>query len=106
VTAFDVAADLASAGGLGNAATVVADLAGEAGLDDQTLASLAILYPDAAVRRVGWIVETHTDHRLDALAARVVESSVNPSRLHPGRPLIGDLDERWRLRLNAEVEVE
>ena len=106
VTALDIASDITISGGLDNAATVITELDDEAGLDDAVLSNLAALYPDAAVRRVGWIVETNTDHRLDQLATQVAHRSTNPARLHPAQPLIGVLDERWRLRLNADVEVE
>jgi len=106
VTALDLASDLELAGGLSNAATVITDLVEEAGLDDAALADLAPLFGDAAVRRVGWIVENYTTQRLDGLAAQVQQSSDNPARLHPRFPLIGVLDERWRLRLNTEVEVD
>ncbi|MDR1119181.1 MAG: type IV toxin-antitoxin system AbiEi family antitoxin, partial [Bifidobacteriaceae bacterium] len=73
VTALDVASDLALAGGLNNAATVISDLAREHGLDGSTLAGLAPLFADAAVRRVGWIVEQFGGQRLDSLAGRVGE---------------------------------
>jgi predicted transcriptional regulator of viral defense system len=106
VTALDVASDIAISGGMDNAATVIVDLAEEAGLDDATLAQLAALYPDAAARRVGWIIETHTDQRLDQLAAYVAQGSANPARLHPAMTLAGPLDDRWRLRLNTTVDVE
>ena len=106
VTALDVASDITISGGLNNVATVIADLADDTGLDDGTLARLAELYPDAAARRVGWIVETQTSQRLDHLAAQVELGSPNPARLHPARPLTGALDDRWRLRLNADVDVE
>jgi predicted transcriptional regulator of viral defense system len=106
VTALDVASDIAISGGLDNAATVITELANETGLDDATLAQLAVLYPDTAARRVGWIVETHADQRLDHLAAHVEHGSANPARLHPAQPLTGALDERWRLSLNKTVEVE
>jgi len=106
VTALDVASDIAISGGLDNAATVITELADETGLDDATLTGLATYYPDAAVRRVGWIVETHTDQRLKHLAEHVKQGSLNPARLHPVQPLTGTLDERWRLRLNTVVEIE
>jgi len=106
ITALDVANDIALAGGLDNAATVIMDLAEETGLDDATLTRLAALYPDAASRRLGWIIETHTNQRLDQLAARVADSPPHPARLHPALPLTGTLDRRWLLRLNTNVEVE
>ena len=106
VTALDVASDIALSGGLDNAATVITELADEPGLDDTVLAQLAQLYPDAAARRIGWIIETHTGQRLEHLATLVEHSSTNPARLHPARSLTGVLDERWRLRINTHVEVE
>jgi predicted transcriptional regulator of viral defense system len=106
VTALDVAADLAVSGGLDNAATVIADLDGEISLDDDALASLAHMFPDAPARRVGWIVERFTGRRLDALADHVARTSATPSRLHPAQPLAGPIDQRWRLRLNVTVEPE
>ena len=106
LTALDVASDISMAGGLDNAATVIADLADEAGLDDETLAALAPLYPDSAVRRVGWAVEQFTEHRLDQLGKHVARSSSPPSRLHPSYPLTGLVDYRWAIRLNVIVEVE
>jgi hypothetical protein len=51
-------------------------------------------------------VEQFGDHPLDALAGRVGEMSSAPSRLHPALPLTGDLDNRWRLRLNTKVEAD
>jgi predicted transcriptional regulator of viral defense system len=106
VTALDIASDITLASGLDNAATVITHLADETGLDDHTLQSLAPMFSDAATRRIGWIVENFTGHRLDALAEHVAQSSPAPSRLHPSLPLTGSMDERWRLRLNTTVEVE
>jgi predicted transcriptional regulator of viral defense system len=106
VTALDVASDIGVAGGLDNAATVIAELADEPGLDATLLAGLARLFPDAAGRRVGWMVETFAGRQFDELAATVARGSASPARLHPSRPWTGDLDGRWRLRLNATVEVE
>ena len=106
VTTLDIASDIAISGGLDNAATVIVDLANEAHLDDRTLAALTSLYGDAAVRRVGWIVEQFTDHRLDSLARKVAGMATAPSRLHPALPLTGNVDTRWGLRLNVAVVVE
>jgi predicted transcriptional regulator of viral defense system len=107
VTALDLATDLGAAGGLGNAATVVADLVGEAGLTGDQVADAARWFPVASARRVGWVME----HVAGAgglgrlrVAARV--GSVPPSLLHPGRPRRGGGDTGWGLVLNAEVEAE
>ena len=106
VTALDVATDIVIAGGLDNAATVIADLADETGLDDEVLAAAGLVFPDSAIRRVGWIVETFTNHRLDRAAEQVSRSSVAATRLHPAMPLTGGLSDRWRLRLNTKVDLE
>lgn len=106
VTALDIVSDLTVSGGLDNAATVIVDLVEETGLDDDVLTKLASSYPDAAIRRLGWIAETHTEQRFDHLAAEVAAGSEHPARLQPSLPLTGALNERWRLRLNTTVAVE
>jgi len=106
VTALDLASDLVLAGGLNNATTVITDLVDEAGLDDSVLADLAPSFGDAAIRRTGWIIETYTTQRLERLAEYVKQGSANAARLHPGYPLSGCLNERWRLRLNTAVEMD
>jgi predicted transcriptional regulator of viral defense system len=107
VTALDIAADIDLAGGLDNAATVIADLADETGLDETKLSEIAPLFPAAASRRVGWIVENYADvGRLDALALVTQGMSVAPARLHPSLGFTGSLDRRWGLRINKLVEVE
>jgi predicted transcriptional regulator of viral defense system len=104
-TALDVADDVAFSGGLDNAVTVIAELAEEAGLDAGRVAALASLFPAAAARRVGWVIETFTDgaQGLDELAAVAAAASASPSRLSPYHADSGPLDRRWMLRLNADT---
>ena len=106
VTALDVANDIPICGGLDNVATVITELDDESGLDDTILARLTTLYPAAAARRVGWILETYASRHLDQLAEHVACGPASPARLHPAHPLTGAVDMRWRLRLNADVDVE
>ncbi len=108
VTVLDLACDLSLAAGLSNAATVITDLSSEVGCDDATLTSLAPLFPLTAVKRVGWIIENLADTSisLPRLAAWTAQHSGRTSVLHPRMPTRGPYDRRWRLRLNAEVEVE
>jgi len=73
-------------------------------LNDDGLAKLAGKFPLAASRRVGWIVEHHTDLRFDALAHATSSASDEPSKLDQHGPRRGHVDRRWRLRINADVE--
>jgi predicted transcriptional regulator of viral defense system len=106
VTAFDLASNIRIAGGLNNAATVITELGEEAGLNEKKLTQLVPLFSEAAARRIGWIIESNTEQRLDDLAAVVNRGGAAPSRLHPSKPLVGELDERWNLKINAAVDVE
>ena len=106
VTALDLASDLALAGGIDNAATVILGLA-EDSLDVVTLAGLSPLFPAAAVRRTGWILETigeRDDLQPLADAARLRTEAT--SFLSTAGPRNGTTDRRWSLRINADVEAE
>lgn len=104
VTALDLANRPDNGGALHNVATVLIDLAREGRLDDADLANLAGRVPIAASRRVGWIVERHTDVRFDALAQAAAAASDEPSKLDQHGPRRGQVDRRWRLRINADLE--
>jgi predicted transcriptional regulator of viral defense system len=106
-TALDVAADPLIAAGMDNAATVIVGMAVENTLEPARLAALVPLYPIAAIRRVGWVLEHHTDlGGLDDLRQAALASGPEPSRLAPYRPRGGPLDRSWNLHVNAELEVE
>ncbi|MDR1431252.1 MAG: type IV toxin-antitoxin system AbiEi family antitoxin [Propionibacteriaceae bacterium] len=105
VTALDVAADLDMAAGIDNAANVVIDLVGEAGLTAKQVADVAQWYPIAPVRRVGWIMDTFSEAKaLEPLVRYVQASGVPPSLLHPEHGNRGRIDSVWQLRLNTEVD--
>lgn len=104
VTALDLSNRPDDGGALHNVATVLIDLAREGRLDDAALAKLAGKVPIAASRRVGWIVERHTDVRFDALAQAAGAASDEPSKLDQHGPRRGQVDRRWRLRINADLE--
>ena len=106
VTALDLVSGLNIGGRLGNVATVVADLATETGLDDDELVAVAPSFGHAAVRRVGWLVERLTEHRLDGLHAYATTLPPQPSFLKPTAERVGSIDTRWNLCLNSPVEVE
>jgi predicted transcriptional regulator of viral defense system len=106
VTVLDLASDLAIAGGIDNAATVILGLA-EEGLDVAALAELSRIFPAAAIRRTGWILETIGEHDglyplADAAGARTEAASL----LNPAGPRSGTTNRRWSLRVNADVDAE
>jgi predicted transcriptional regulator of viral defense system len=103
LTGLDLANRPDDGGALHNVATVLIDLAREDKLNDGELAKLAGKVPVAASRRLGWIVESHTDVRLDALA-RATGTVDEPSRLDRHGPRRGPVDRRWRLRINVAIE--
>jgi predicted transcriptional regulator of viral defense system len=104
LTALDLANHPDHGGALHNVATVLIDLAREGLLDDAELAELTRIVPIAASRRVGWIVENHTDVRLGAVAEATGAALGEPSKLDQHRPRRGPIDRRWRLRINAVIE--
>jgi predicted transcriptional regulator of viral defense system len=107
VTALDVCSDIEIAGGIGNAATVIAGLAEESPLSIDRIASLSGYYPPAAIRRLGWLLERYADvGGLDDLASAASRLVPTPSLLDSFSPLRGSLDRRWMIRLNTEVEIE
>ncbi|WP_332902327.1 type IV toxin-antitoxin system AbiEi family antitoxin domain-containing protein [Isoptericola haloaureus] len=103
-TLLDLATDVDAAGGLDNAATVLVELSENDAFHTDALVEMLGLFPAAAFRRLGWILENFGGAELDELAARVVPLTRTPSRLDPGRPQTGPLDDRWNIRLNADVE--
>lgn len=108
VTALDVANDIVVAGGMSNAATVIAELAEHNDFDLADVARLSDRYPASASRRVGWILQNYTG-RLDLgpLIEATAKAVPTPSRLNPTREASGPVDDRWMIYLNDdEIEVE
>lgn len=104
-TALDVAADVVMAGGIDNAVTTVVELSELAAFDSDDLVREAARFPVSVGRRVGWALDRFSDRRdLDVLRAKVVAGSVVPSRLNPAGPASGEVDERWMVYVNRDVE--
>jgi len=107
VTALDLATDAELAGGVDNSATVIIELAESDAFDTTTLAALAMRFPAASGRRVGYVLEHFADDDdLEPLHTAVAARSSSPSRLDPTRPAAGPVDERWRVCVNRELEPE
>lgn len=104
-TMFDIAADMKRAGGIDNATTVICELSELDGFSMHELASLVEIFPVAAARRIGWMLDRFTDHEnLAPLHATISQSSVAPSRLEAAGDPVRPIDECWMLHVNREVE--
>ncbi len=107
VTALDLAADLSVSGGLDNVATVIVDLADQAGLEVPQMTELAQHYSPAVGRRLGWILDEFTEvEGLDMLQKVVAAVAPTPSLLDSLSPSRGAVSHRWNVRINTEVEVD
>lgn len=105
-TLLDLIGYSGRAGGLDMVATVMADLAEEAKPDE--LARLSQAAPIARVQRLGHLLD-HVDQYdvseplLDIVARNARDyTPLAPSRSHEG----SSKDERWKVLVNADVEVE
>lgn len=83
-------------------ATVLSELEG---LDRAELARLASCRPLAQARRLGWLLDRFMPaidtHPLEGLARR---PTAPPTRPEPAAGRGGELDERWALIVNTDVQ--
>ena len=112
VTALDMVARPREAGGLNNAATVVAELVHAGRLAPSPLAEACAFVPGSAVRRLGWLLErVGSDVDTTSLTASLEAVLAEPGRparavdlLDPSGPRRGAANPRWHLVENTEVE--
>lgn len=107
VTAIDLVTYPRRVGGLDLIATVLVELAER--IDPDALAEIASRGADiAVVQRLGYLLDrVGASDRTDALAALVAHRARRPVRLVTNLPADGTpLDRRWRLRVNADIEVD
>jgi predicted transcriptional regulator of viral defense system len=109
VTALDLAADPGRGGGLSNVATVLTELAAEQRLDSGRLTRAADYFPLPAVRRLGYLLDAvQLPELAEALAPKAAARRTSaPDLLSPAdrAPTPGaQVDDRWRIRVNAAVE--
>ncbi|MFC1558978.1 type IV toxin-antitoxin system AbiEi family antitoxin [Gemmatimonadota bacterium] len=104
-TAFDLVRYQAGAGHLSNAATVLAELAER--MDAQALVSMAPLVRLPDVQRLGYLLDAVGEDNLagplanwlDARRPRIIP-------LRPGEPADVEVDQRWHILPNEELEVD
>ncbi|MHB1598441.1 MAG: type IV toxin-antitoxin system AbiEi family antitoxin domain-containing protein [Acidimicrobiales bacterium] len=108
VTVLDLVASPKHGGGLSNVATVAADLVSSGHLDFRKLTRAATTYPLAVVQRTGWLsdhVARHlgTEIETDSLMT-IARRRSEPTPLDAGGPRSGELDARWNVLVNTDVE--
>jgi len=106
VTALDLAAEPGHGGGVSNVATVLAELAGEDQLQPQRLAEAAEHFSLAAVRRLGFLLDATGRADLTSMLHDLAEQRRHfpPDPVAPDSLVAGEVDARWRLRVNTDVE--
>lgn len=104
VTSLDLANRPNDSGGLSNVATVLIELFEDREVVEQGLIDGAPFYPNASVRRAGYLLEMFADARLDSLHAFADPASHEPAPLQAGGARRGRAERRWNLRINTDIE--
>lgn len=99
-----LASDIAISGGINNVANLVIELAEEHDGFDKDLVATAPLFPDAAARRIGWMLDTFGGGAPIALQeyCSFLESDV--SVLSPTNAKVGKTVHEWKIIVNEEVD--
>lgn len=104
-TALDLVHYRASGGHLSNVATVLHELAEQ--IDAHALVGVAELVSPPDVQRLGYVLDALGERELaDPLAEWVKARKRHVVLLSPGEPRRGEIDGRWRVRENFELEVD
>jgi predicted transcriptional regulator of viral defense system len=104
-TAFDLVRYQAGAGHLGNAATVLAEMAER--LDSRALVTIAPLVGLPDVQRLGYLLDAIGAGDLAGpLAKWLPKRRPRAVPLRPGEPAGAELDRRWHVLRNADLEVD
>ncbi|MCX7020662.1 MAG: type IV toxin-antitoxin system AbiEi family antitoxin [bacterium] len=104
-TAFDLVRYQAGAGHLSNAATVLAELAER--MDARALVSLAHLVRLPDVQRLGYLLDAVGQGDLAGPLAKWLEArKPRAIRLRSGEPAEVEINRRWHVLPNAELEID
>lgn len=103
LTAIDLVTNPDLSGGLHNVVDVLTELELSDGVQ---LAAITRRYPRVTARRMGWILEHVTDHRLDLAPLRRIAAPTEgePLPLDHHAPRAGTLDRGWGIIANADLE--
>ncbi len=102
-TMLMAASDMDICGGLDNAANIVIELAEENPGFAYELAKDMHLFPDAAARRVGWILDAFGNGAPEEVEQYCASLLSSPSFLSPNAERTGRLEPKWGLVINQEV---
>lgn len=103
-TVADLVAFVVASGGWNTVTTVVAELS-EKGLDPHALASAARRHPTSVQRRLGWVLDRVSEGLTEQLREQVGDVS-DPIPLSTGGSNGGEVDRRWGVRVNHQIEVD
>jgi predicted transcriptional regulator of viral defense system len=108
VTLLDLVASPRHGGGLSNVATVAAELVVLGRLDPEQLVRVAKMYSVAVIQRSGFILD-YVAHMAEASIAtdrlvEVAQKRTEPTPLDAGGARSGELDGRWNVLVNADIE--
>ena len=104
-TALDLASRPVDAGGLSNAATVLAELAEAHTFTADDLVAAALAYPTSSLQRVGWLLEfVAADIDFDLLQRVIAERGHGSAALDPTEPRRGRRHPHWAVVENTVVE--
>ncbi len=103
-TMLMLASDIAICGGINNVSTLIIELADEYDDFENGIVAEAPLFPDAAVRRIGWLLDTFGDGATDGLREYCVTLASDASTLSPAASRTGRTDSNWKIIVNEEVD--
>jgi predicted transcriptional regulator of viral defense system len=103
-TMLMVASDVNVCGGLNNVANVVVELAEENPGFERDLLDNAQLFSAAALRRIGWLLDAFGNGAPSGLEEACSARGGDPSFLSPTGERAGQVDTRWNIVINEEVD--
>lgn len=105
-TALDLVDDPDRAGGLSNAATVIAELAADGNLTDDALVEAAVYFPITTIRRLGWLLDSLDLAPLTGGLERLADEHRRAPITALDRRLApeGLVDQRWRVAVNTQID--
>lgn len=104
-TMLMVAADPLNCGGIDNVATIIYELADNHSDFMRNVMTDARLFPKAAVRRLGWILEHVAEADVSELL-NYCSGSSEPALLSPGGARSGSIDKKWNVIENRRIEAD